>query len=61
MTTENRAELKHTLILSQAFDKILEKRYNQFRAPEPYITPTGISPLDGLLGGGILSSGKLNC
>jgi hypothetical protein len=42
--------------LTQAFDRVMTVQYGYARAPEPYITPFGIKHLDGLLGGGIISS-----
>lgn len=52
-----KADLDLTNKLGQAFDKIIERDFNQYRAPSPYVTPFGISHIDALLGGGIVSSG----
>lgn len=55
--TSNVAEI--TDKLGQAFDAVITKQYGKLRAPSPIITPTGIRHLDGLLGGGLLSSGAV--
>lgn len=51
------ADLDLTNKLGQAFDKIIERDFHQYRAPSPYVTPFGIRHIDALLGGGIVSSG----
>lgn len=48
-----------TLKLGQAFDRVLDKNYGAYRAPEPIVTPFGVRHLDALLGGGIVSSGPV--
>jgi RecA/RadA recombinase len=46
-------------VLSQLFNKVIEKKYGSKRSPSPLIMSTGIGHLDALLGGGILSSGPV--
>jgi len=53
------AELDVTLKLGQAFDIIIKKQYGHLIAPEPIVTPFGITHLDALLGGGLVSSGPV--
>ena len=43
-------------VLRKAFDTVLVDNFGGSIPPEPYITSTGIVPLDALLGGGIGSS-----
>jgi predicted ATP-dependent serine protease len=50
------AEVGITEKLNEAFEKVITRDFGHTRAPEPYITPFGIQHLDGLLGGGIISS-----
>ena len=47
-------ELSHAL--GDAFGQIIKRDFGQYVAPPPLVTPTGIVPLDYLLGGGIVSS-----
>ena len=42
--------------LAAAFDKLTIEKYGALNPPPPYMTPTGIKPLDALLGGGLASS-----
>ena len=42
--------------LGEAFNSIIKRDFGQYIAPSPIVTPTGIKPLDYLLGGGIVSS-----
>ena len=42
--------------LAAAFDKLTIEKYGALNPPPPYMTPTGIRPLDALLGGGLASS-----
>lgn len=42
--------------LASAFDDFTMEKYGMLNPPSPYITPTGIKPLDALLGGGLSSS-----
>lgn len=42
--------------LASAFDDFTLEKYGMLNPPAPYITPTGIKPLDALLGGGLSSS-----
>lgn len=42
--------------LGEAFGTIIKRDFGQFVAPPPIMTPTGIKPLDYLLGGGLASS-----
>ena len=50
------ASVDHSILLGQAFDRIIESNYGQMIAPKPIMTPTGITHLDALLGGGFVSS-----
>lgn len=50
---------EHAEKLGQAFQAIITKEFGSFLAPPPILTPTGILPLDALLGGGIVSSGPV--
>lgn len=45
-----------TKALGDAFNQIIQRDFGHLIAPPPIITPTGIVPLDYLLGGGIVSS-----
>lgn len=45
--------------VGQAFDIYFTKKFGDKVAPEPIVTPTGIVPIDMLLGGGIVSSGPV--
>lgn len=38
--------------LANAFDEYTMEKYGALNPPDAYITPTGIKPLDYLLGGG---------
>jgi len=51
--------IEQSEILGKAFNQVIQKHYGDKRAPVPLITPTGIKPLDALLGGGIISSGPV--
>lgn len=42
--------------LASAFDEFTIDRFGMLNPPNPYLTPTGIKPLDALLGGGLASS-----
>lgn len=42
--------------LANAFDEFTMDKYGMLNPPNPYVTPTGIRPLDALLGGGLASS-----
>lgn len=42
--------------LGTAFNMIIKRDFGNYIAPSPIVTPTGIVPLDYLLGGGIVSS-----
>jgi hypothetical protein len=53
---EGMATPELTKALGEAFNKIIIREFGQYLAPPPIITPTGILPLDYLLGGGIVSS-----
>ena len=44
------------IALAEAFDKFTVEKYGALNPPPPYMTPTGISTLDALLGGGLASS-----
>ena len=46
----------HTKLLGEAFNQIIARDFGHLRAPSPIVTPTGIIPLDYLLGGGLVSS-----
>lgn len=50
---------EQTDVLSQLFDKVIEKSFGNKRSPSPLIMPTGIGHLDALLGGGLMSSGPV--
>jgi predicted ATP-dependent serine protease len=51
------ANNEQILKVGELFEKVLTSEYGSFIPPEPYITPTGIRPLDTILGGGLVSSG----
>ena len=51
--------LEQSEILGKAFEQVIVKHFGNKIAPEALITPTGIKPLDALLGGGIVSSGPV--
>jgi len=55
-TFENLADEGLSGKLGEAFSLIIKRDFGQFVAPQPIVTPTGIVPLDYLLGGGIVSS-----
>ena len=55
-TFEANENLDYTNALGEAFNSVIKRDFGQFVAPPPIITPTGIVPLDFLLGGGIVSS-----
>jgi hypothetical protein len=55
-TFENLADAELSGKLGEAFGAIIKRDFGQFVAPSPIMTPTGIKPLDYLLGGGIMSS-----
>lgn len=42
--------------LADLFDEFTIEKYGVLNPPDPYVTPTGIKPLDYLLGGGLMSS-----
>ena len=42
--------------LANAFDDFTMDKYGMLNPPSPYVTPTGIKPLDAILGGGFSSS-----
>lgn len=42
--------------LANAFDDFTMDKYGMLNPPAPYVTPTGIKPLDAILGGGFSSS-----
>jgi len=50
------ASIELTQALGDAFGQIIERDFGNYIAPPPIITPTGIMPLDYLLGGGLVSS-----
>ena len=50
---------EQSAILGKAFQQVIMKNYGSKIAPEALITPTGIKPLDALLGSGIISSGPV--
>lgn len=45
--------------LASAFDDFTIEKYGTLNPPDPYVTPTGIRPLDALLGGGLMSSSMI--
>ena len=53
------AEIDQALKLGQVFDILIRQKYNHLYVPDPIVTPTGITHLDALLGGGITSSGPV--
>lgn len=55
-TFANLAESNLSEKLGEAFGAIIQRDFGQYMAPSPIVTPTGIKPLDYLLGGGIVSS-----
>ena len=55
-TYEDSASLELSQSLGDAFGQIIKRDFGQYVAPPPVVTPTGIVPLDYLLGGGIVSS-----
>jgi hypothetical protein len=55
-TFANLAESDLSEKLGDAFNAIIKRDFGQYVAPSPIVTPTGIVPLDYLLGGGIVSS-----
>ena len=56
-TTYNEtASLELSEALGDAFGQVIKRDFGQYTAPSPIVTPTGIIPLDCLLGGGLVSS-----
>jgi RecA/RadA recombinase len=46
----------YSQLLTTAFERVLNDKYQSCMAPPPYLTPFGIKHLDALLGGGFSSS-----
>ena len=45
--------------LGIAFERLIDENFGSHIPPEPDITPTGILPLDAILGGGFISSSPI--